>query len=136
MEKQPYVIIIDDDHDDVDLLKECFNNIYSFGFRAFFKGSSFLEFIDQKDFTNPCLIIIDLNLPDIRGVDILQRIKSNPTLEKIPLVVFSTGGTLSELTICQKANVEVFKKPSSIREWQTMISLMGSHCAPGLLQYA
>jgi len=136
MEKQPCIIIIDDDPDDVDLLKECVSNIYSFGFRAFFNGTSFLDFMDQKDLTNPCLIIIDLNLPDIRGVEILQKIKLNMSFQQIPVVVCSTGGTLSEMTVCDKLNVDVFKKPSSIKEWQTMVSLMASHCVPGRLEIA
>ena len=128
MDKEPYIIIIDDDQDDVDLLTECFKKFPYYAVRSFDKGYSFIDFIYRLDKNYPCLVIIDLNLPDIAGVEVLAKIKANPLLESIPAVVFSTGGTPAEKEACEKLNTEIFKKPSSILEWQYMTAIMASHC--------
>jgi CheY-like chemotaxis protein len=128
MNKKPYIIVIDDDQDDVDLLTECFKKFPYYTVCSFNKGYSFIDFINHLNADYPSLIIIDLNLPDIAGVEVLAKIKANSPFESVPAVVFSTGGTPAEKEVCEKLNTEIFKKPSSIMEWQYMIAIMASHC--------
>jgi CheY-like chemotaxis protein len=40
---------------------------------------------------HPHIIILDLNMPEMNGVETLKRIQSNPDLRNIPVIVFSTG---------------------------------------------
>jgi len=128
MNKEPYIVIIDDDQDDVDLLTECFKKFPYYTVCSFDKGYSFINFISHPGRNYPSLVIIDLNLPDITGVDVLAKIKANPMLGSIPAVVFSTGGTPAEKETCEKLNTEIFRKPSSILEWQYITAIMASHC--------
>jgi CheY-like chemotaxis protein len=39
----------------------------------------------------PDLVVLDVNLPRVSGIDVLRRIKSDPDLRSIPVVVFSTS---------------------------------------------
>jgi DNA-binding response OmpR family regulator len=39
----------------------------------------------------PCLIILDLRLPDMEGLDVLKRLKKNRLLELIPVMILSTS---------------------------------------------
>jgi CheY-like chemotaxis protein len=39
----------------------------------------------------PHLILLDLNLPGIRGTELLQEIKSHPELRRIPVIVLTTS---------------------------------------------
>src|ERR1700755_1128945 len=43
------------------------------------------------------LILLDLNLPDMTGVDILERLKSNPHLKCVPAVVLTTTDDTREI---------------------------------------
>ena len=133
MENQPYIAIIDDDHDDSSLLEECFQNFHSFPVRSFYRGTTFFEFLVGND-NYPSLIVVDLNMPEIEGIKVVQRIKENALLKTIPVFVFTTGGTPAERATCQKLNVEIFKKPSSIKEWQSIAFVMAAHCDPRLLK--
>src|SRR5687767_2608680 len=130
MEKTPYVAIIDDDHDDYTLLKECFQKIHSFSVGCFDRGSLFFEYIDYNESVDLCLIIVDLNLPESNGVEIVKKIKERPLLQSIPVLVFTTGGTPTEKEFCKKLSIEIFRKPNSLKEWESIALLMALRCDP------
>lgn len=46
------------------------------------------------------LILLDLNLPDMYGTDILKRIKENEHLRVLPVVVLTTTDDKSEIQRC------------------------------------
>ena len=43
----------------------------------------------------PCLVLLDVNLPDISGTDVCRRLKSNPVTAGIPVIQI-TGAWMSE----------------------------------------
>lgn len=46
--------------------------------------------------TQPDLIVLDLHLPDGRGVDLVIRLKADPTTTSIPIVAWSASGDIDE----------------------------------------
>lgn len=46
---------------------------------------------DQKDRVLPKLILLDLNMPGLSGLDILKEIKADEDLKMIPITMFSTS---------------------------------------------
>jgi two-component system, chemotaxis family, response regulator Rcp1 len=50
-----------------------------------------------KDSTKPDLIILDLNLPKIDGREVLGKIKNNPDLSMIPVVVLTTSSAEQDI---------------------------------------
>ena len=57
------------------------------------------------------LILLDLNLPDMTGVDILTKVKANAHLKRTPVVVLTTTDDSREIKTCYDlgANVYVIK---------------------------
>jgi CheY-like chemotaxis protein len=49
------------------------------------------EYADRKKYPLPDLILLDLKLPGISGHDVLARLKSTPTLKRIPIVVLTSS---------------------------------------------
>lgn len=47
----------------------------------------------------PDIILLDVNLPDINGLDLLEKIKTNDRLKRIPVVMMSTSA--AEKDICR-----------------------------------
>lgn len=57
-------------------------------------GAAALELLDRVlagEALRPDLVVLDLNLPRVGGLDVLRRIKSDPDLRTVPVVVFSTS---------------------------------------------
>ncbi|MCX2574201.1 response regulator [Pedobacter sandarakinus] len=62
--------------------------------------SKLQSFVDTK--TKPKLILLDLNLPGLSGLDLLKCIKEIPYLKSIPVILFSTSDNPDDI----KASVE------------------------------
>lgn len=54
------------------------------------------------------LILLDLNLPDMTGVDILARIKGNAHLKRSPVVVLTTTDDSREIQRCYDLGANVY----------------------------
>ena len=49
------------------------------------------EFQDRVKFPLPELILLDLKLPGISGLDVLKKIKTNPDLKRIPVIILTSS---------------------------------------------
>jgi CheY-like chemotaxis protein len=54
-------------------------------------GEEALEYLRNDGNQEPCLILLDLNMPKMNGVEFLKIVKANETLKKIPIVVLTTS---------------------------------------------
>jgi len=56
-------------------------------------GMEALERLAKAGSDLPCLILLDINLPDLSGIDILTEIKRDPSLKPIPVVMLTGSNT-------------------------------------------
>jgi DNA-binding response OmpR family regulator len=83
------------------------------------------------------LILLDLNLPDMSGVDILQKIKTNTHIKRSPVVVLTTTDDEREIQRCYDlgANVYITKPVNyenfahAIRQLGLFVAVMQVPCA-------
>lgn len=56
-------------------------------------GEEAMSFIDkwEKGETKPILILLDIKLPKVSGLEFLKKLKSNPELKSIPVVILTTS---------------------------------------------
>ena len=72
------------------------------------------------------LILLDLNLPDMSGVDILQTIKTNPHLKRSPVVVLTTTDDEREIQRCYDLGANVYiTKPVNYDSFANAIRQLG-----------
>ncbi len=58
---------------------------------------SYLNSVKEIKNLRPTLILLDLNLPNKDGKEVLAEIKDDPELRDIPVVVFSTSGAAEDI---------------------------------------
>jgi CheY-like chemotaxis protein len=77
-------------------------------------------------FNGPALILLDLNLPDMNGVDILAKIKSEPGLKRTPVVVLTTTDDKVEIQRCYDLGCNVYiTKPVNYESFADAIRQLG-----------
>ena len=98
-EEQPIeVLLVEDDPGDVQLTREAFaEHKVRNHLTVMSDGVDALAYLRRDpsvypDAVRPDLILLDLNLPRVDGREVLQEIKADPELRRIPVVVLTTSG--------------------------------------------
>lgn len=74
----------------------------------------------------PLLILLDLNLPDMSGIDILKRLKENEHLRVLPVVVLTTTDDKTEIQRCYELGCNVYvTKPVDYEKFAHAIQQFG-----------
>ncbi|WP_246167553.1 response regulator [Sphingomonas piscis] len=74
----------------------------------------------------PALILLDLNLPDMSGVDILGRVKGDDRLKATPVVVLTTTDDRQEIQRCYDLGCNVYiTKPVNYENFADAIRQLG-----------
>ena len=72
------------------------------------------------------LVLLDLNLPDMTGIDILRRVKENKYLKATPVVVLTTTDDSQEIKRCYELGCNVYiTKPVNYESFANAIRQLG-----------
>ena len=72
------------------------------------------------------LILLDLNLPDMDGVDILSRIKANSHVKRSPVIVLTTTDDAREIQKCYDLGANLYvTKPVNYEDFANAIRQLG-----------
>jgi two-component system response regulator len=75
------------------------------------------------------LIILDLNLPKVDGMDILKFLKKNSKYSKIPVIILSTNSNQETIDEAYKNGANgYFVKPASYEEFVEKIKILKKCC--------
>lgn len=94
-------------------------------------GLHALELLKETKDTKslPCLIVLDLNMPYLNGRQTFERIKADPQLSSIPLVVFSSGENPADKFLFSKEGIAYFTKPVEFSAMEGIVSHMANLCS-------
>ena len=109
----PLIYIIEDDEDINELLVY---NLTKEGFKvkSFYNGK---EPLKKLKLDNPDLIILDIMLPDLDGLEFCKKLKANPETEHIPIIMLTAKSTEIDKVVGLELGADDYiTKPFSIRE--------------------
>lgn len=120
------IIIIDDDTDDQEILDELTLEILPGApIRNFSNGAGALEYLETTQ-EQPFIILCDVNMPLMNGLELLETIQTTPYLKKkcIPFIMLSTSGDRRYVENAYDLNVHgFFKKPSEMKQLRRILEL-------------
>jgi len=91
----------------------------------FESGTAALEHLLANG-TAPTLVLLDLNLPDMSGTQILEKLKSNRDTKHVPVIVLTTTDDKSEIQKCYDLGCNVYiTKPVDYEAFATAIRQLG-----------
>ncbi len=110
MIKKLYILIIEDDKGLRSLLRAVLEKKYQLVCAD--SALMGMNWLYDNDNELPDLIIIDIDLPDISGMDMLEQMKNNAFFENIPLIALSSEKDQQIAARCYELGVEgYFVKP-------------------------
>jgi CheY-like chemotaxis protein len=125
------IVMIEDDEGHARLIEKNIRRagIYN-AIRHFTDGTSALEYLyndpSGPSHNGPSLILLDLNLPDMSGIDILAKVKSNEKLKLAPVVVLTTTDDKVEIQRCYDLGCNVYiTKPVNYENFADAIRQLG-----------
>ncbi len=85
----PRILIVDDSPTIRKMVRASLRALESFDF---IEAANGLEAIEQVALGPVALMILDLNMPDMHGVDVLKFLRRHPSSREVPVVVLTTRG--------------------------------------------
>lgn len=127
------ILVVEDGCDDQDLI-----------IRAFKKTERLLDVIVLKDgaealdYINcvgnyagnnasqlPFLILLDLKLPKIDGIEVLKAIRAHQTYRLVPVIILSSSGERTDVNTCYEIGANSYiRKPLDFRKFVDIVSLL------------
>lgn len=78
--------------------------------------------------SRPRVIILDLMLPKISGIDILRKLKTNPQTRAIPVVILSSSREKRDLAEAYQAGANSYLfKPMDFDEFASLVQALGHY---------
>ncbi|MGJ4881653.1 response regulator [Bradyrhizobium sp. HKCCYLRH2060] len=127
------IIMIEDDEGHARLIER---NIRRSGvnneIKPFTNGTDAVKYLLGADGTgldhkgHALLILLDLNLPDMTGIDILKMVKQNSFLKSAPVVILTTTDDSQEIKRCYELGCNVYiTKPVNYESFANAIRQLG-----------
>jgi len=93
----------------------------------FSNGATALQYLEKNsDDGKSMLILLDLNLPDTTGIDILQWLKNQDGLKRTPVIVLTTTDDKREIERCYELGCSVYiTKPVEYEHFAHAIRQLG-----------
>jgi CheY-like chemotaxis protein len=121
---QAPIVIIDDDPDDLEIYAEAIEAIgITNAVRPFDRAPTFLEYLQTTE-EQPFIILSDINMPEMTGLELKQKIEEDPYLKAkgIPFVFISTNASKVSVLHASALSVQgYFEKPHSMEGIKEML---------------
>jgi two-component system response regulator len=84
------------------------------------------QYVDPQTSPRPHLILLDLRLPKVEGLEVLRQIKADPDLHSVPVVVLTTSAAESDVLDAYQDNVNSYLvKPVDFEKFARLLESFG-----------
>lgn len=106
----------------------------TYNFLRFEDGDEALEYLlrqgEYQDLNAafPVAILLDLNLPNTDGREVIRTVKQTPNLQTIPIIVLTTSNSLQDIQTCYQYGANCYMlKPMGVSEMQQTVQILFQH---------
>lgn len=126
------ILCADDDPDDRELLQVAIQEIEpDYKVLTANNGEDALEKLVELNSIghNPCLVILDMNMPVMDGKETLEVLKNHAHWYSVPVAIFTTSPREIYADIALKYDVHIVTKPAKYANMKEQVSQLLSYCA-------
>ncbi|MEU9182371.1 response regulator [Streptomyces sp. NPDC048550] len=121
------VLLVEDDAADAMLIEEALSERGTRNLVQVTDGLAALEHLRAPGSVRPDLIVLDLNMPRMNGRDLLRVLKSDETLQTIPVVVLTTSSAPDDVVGAYSSHANAYvTKPVNLEEFERAVQSIDS----------
>jgi CheY-like chemotaxis protein len=114
------VVAIEDNPGDARLIREALEEDERVKVRVAWNGTEGLALLEEGP--PPNLILLDINLPGLSGLELVSRIRQMPELATVPIVMFSSSQLLEDVRDAETKGADMFVvKPFDVLEYLSVL---------------
>jgi CheY-like chemotaxis protein len=128
------ILLVEDNEAHAELIMRCFedhaiaNRIYNIK-----DGEAALDYIfhrgqysDMTTYPTPHVVLLDLRLPKVNGLEVLKQIRESSDTKKLPVVILSTSSAESDIAQAYEYNANSYLvKPLDFEQFSKLMSDLG-----------
>jgi CheY-like chemotaxis protein len=125
------VLYADDDVDDIRFVEESFSETtQNIELITAYNGLDLLKYLQSLKplDPNPCLIILDVNMPLLNGKETLLKIREMDRFRSVPVVLFTTSSTEHDKNFARNYNAGFVTKPLDNAQMKNITDRFIEHC--------
>ncbi len=121
--KPAHILLVEDNEGDIVLTIEAFDESKLQTHISVAKnGKEAIDFLFKRglfsDVKTPDLILLDINIPIFNGHEVLEKIKSDPDLKKIPVIMLTTSSNQKDIDKAYEMHANSYvKKPIDMQDF-------------------
>ncbi|WP_223808917.1 response regulator [Rufibacter hautae] len=128
-DKEVNILLVEDDEVDIMNVQRAFkkNNITN-PLHIAHNGLEALEMLKEGAIPMPPIIILDINMPKMNGIEFLQELRKDPALNRISVFVMTTSNEDSDKINAYNLNVAGYiLKPLSFEKFLTSVATLNRY---------
>jgi CheY-like chemotaxis protein len=126
------ILLAEDNANDVELTLAALRGHVANPIAVVRDGAEALDFLYRRGAhasradERPCVILLDLKMPKVDGLEVLRTVKNDPALRTIPVVVLTSSAEESDLVRSYELGVNAYVvKPVAFSEFVGAIKIVG-----------
>jgi CheY-like chemotaxis protein len=131
LKSKQIILYVEDDEDDQQLIKDSLQNythnveiiIHNNGVEAL----SYLNNLSPAE-PAPCLIILDINMPKMNGIEALKQIRKSHRFSKIPAILFTTSSQPLDKKFAAEYKAGFITKPIDVTQMKYIAETFIKYC--------
>lgn len=109
MKPAAHILLVEDDDLDAFIAIHMLSNACKdCKITRFTNGQEAVNFLKSKDLLTPIVIVLDLNMPLMNGLQFLEEISQSNKLKKLTITVLSSSSNPSDIAFCEDFGVSKF----------------------------
>jgi len=108
MQNQKMIFYIDDDADDAQIVEEVLSDLGES--TCIFQHSTDLIHLLNTPPPSASIILIDMNMPQVDGIELLTQIRAQEKFDEIPVIMMSNSAQPSKIEHCRQIGANLFMK--------------------------
>ncbi|RAV98713.1 response regulator [Pseudochryseolinea flava] len=117
------IYLAEDDIDDQEIFREIIDALdHGIQLTIFHNGEELIKALNVLPNDElPDLLLLDQNMPRLKGSETIQQIRSEPRYKPLPVAIYTTYHDANFARLCKEEGIELFQKPDTFDELSKLI---------------